>query len=127
MAKLAFRDGLEHVRRGRGRGSHTTHIQSGLVHNHFMVASLDKPPGEMFDLLSCLHEKITSSWGKSDGNTLSSVTRPNMKARVSRATVDGETIEIGMKSCQNGILLAVFDEIRCSGGKEMRSVAPVRT
>ena len=93
---------------------HTTHVDSGLIHNHFVEASLDKPPGKMLDLLSCLHEKITSSWGKSNGNALSSVPRPNMKARVSRTTVDGETIEIGMKSCQNGIFLAVFSEIRCS-------------
>ena len=77
-----------------------------------MEASLDKTPSEMLDLLSCLYEKITSGWWKPDGNALSSIPCPNMEAWVSRATVDSEAVEIGMKSCQNGIFLAVFSEIR---------------
>lgn len=76
-----------------------------------MEASLDKPPSEMLDLLSCLYEKKTSSWRKPDGNALSSIPCPNMEAWVSRTTVNGEAIEIGVKSCQDGILVAVFDEI----------------
>lgn len=103
-------------------GPHTTHLDRGLIHDHFMEASLDKAPGKILDLLSCLHEEIASSLGKSDGNTLSSVPRPNMEAWVSRTTVNGETVEIGMKSCQDGIFLAVLNEIRCCRTKQVRSV-----
>lgn len=96
---------------------HATHIDSRFVHDYFMEASLDKPSSEMLDLLSCLHEKKASSWRKPDWNTLSSVPCPNMEAWVSRATVNSEAIEIGMKSCQNGVFLAVFSEIRSSWTK----------
>ena len=101
---------------------HTTHIDSRFIHDHFMEASLDKPPGEMFDLLACLYEKITPSWWKSDGDALSSISCPNMESWVSRATMNSETVEIGMKSCQNCILLAVLGEIRGCRTKQVRSV-----
>lgn len=77
-----------------------------------MEASLDKTPSEMFDLRSCLYEKIASGRRKSNGNALSSIPCPNIEAWVSRATVDSEAVEICVKSCQNGILLAVLCEIR---------------
>jgi hypothetical protein len=90
----------------------TTHVDGRVAHDHLVEASLDKTPSEMLDLLSCLHEKIASGWRKSDGNALSSIPCPDMEAWVSRATVDSEAVEIGMKSCQDGISLAVFSEIR---------------
>lgn len=96
---------------------HTTYVYSSVIYDYFMEASLDKPPSKMFDLFSRLYEKIASGGGKSNRNALSSVSCPDMEARVSRTTVDGETIEIGMKSCQNGIFLAIFSEIRCSRTK----------
>lgn len=82
-----------------------------------MEASLDEASSEMLNLLPCLYEKKTSSRRKSDGNALSSVPRPYMEAWVSRATVDSEAIEVCMKSCQNGIFPAVFNEIRSSWTK----------
>ena len=90
---------------------HATHIDGRFIHDHFMEASLDNPPSEMLDLLSCLYEKKTSGLWKSDGNALPGVPCPNIEAWVSRATVDSEAVEIGMKSCQDGVLL-VFSEIR---------------
>lgn len=118
MAKLAFRDGLEmYMSSTEVMYPHTTHIDSRFIYDHFMEASLDKASSEILDLLSCLYEKKASSWRKSDGNALSSVPCPNMEAWVSRATVNSETIEIGMESCQNGIFLAVFNEIRSSWTK----------
>lgn len=90
----------------------TTHVDGRFAHDHFVEASLDKTPSEMLDLLSRLHEKIASSWRKSDGDALSSIPCPDMEAWVSRATVDSQAVEIGMKSCQDGIFLAVFSEIR---------------
>jgi hypothetical protein len=99
------------VKQKRRQMSAISHIDSRLIDDHFVEAGLDEPSGEMLDLLSCLYEKIASSRWESNGDSLSGVTRPDMKTGISRSTVDSETVEIGMKTCQDGILRAIFPEI----------------
>ena len=54
-----------------------TNSKGVLVDNYFVVASLDKPPGEMFELFSCLNKKIVPL-RYLDWNSLTSVTSPDV-------------------------------------------------
>lgn len=69
----------------------------------------------MFQLLPGLNKQVFTRRNP-DGNALSSVSRPDVKAGVARAAMDSQEIEIRMESSQNGILFAIFNQVgRCRG------------
>ena len=63
-------------------------LQGRLVHDDFVVARFNKPASDVFELFTSLDEQIVTSRRKLHGNTLSSVTGPDIKARVARPPMD---------------------------------------
>ena len=86
-----------------------------------MKASFDQPPGNMFQLFPSLDEEKIPL-GNFDWDALSSVTCPDIETRIARTTMNGQEIEIGMKTSENGVFLSVLDEIRRSWSEDMRPV-----
>ena len=56
-----------------------------------MVPSLDETSGEMFKLLSGLHQEVLSFWYL-DRNLFAGVSRPDIQAGVTRSSVDGQKV-----------------------------------
>lgn len=86
-----------------------------------MEARLDETPGDVLDLLARLDKKVVSGRNL-DGDAVSGVAGPDVKARIPGAPVDGEEVEVCVKSSKDSILLAVLVQIRSCGGKKMWSI-----
>jgi hypothetical protein len=89
-------------------------------------SSLDKTTGEMFELLACLDEEMPACARRSgrreaDGDPLAGVASPDVQTRVARAAVDGQAVQVGVKSGEDRVLLTIFGEIGGSRGKQMGS------
>lgn len=74
----------------------------------------------MFELLSSLNEKVIP-FGDLDGDTFPRVSSPDVQAGVTRATVNGQKVEIGVESSKNRVLLAKTNKVRGSRSQEVRS------
>src|SRR6266404_8597470 len=98
-------------------GSH--HLDSGVIHNYFVVACLDKTSAQVFQLLPGLHEQVTAGRWELHRNAFPSIPSPYVKARVSRTTVDGQEVEIRVEASKDGIFFAVFYKIRSCRGQEV--------
>ena len=81
-----------------------------------MVAGLDEPTGNVLDLLAGLYEEVVAL-GNLDGDAVAGVAGPDVEAGVAGAAVDGEEVEVSVEAGEDGVLLAVLFEIRCSGGQ----------
>ena len=101
-----------------------TDLQSGLVNNNFVETSLDEATGDMFELLSGLHQQIAAGSRKLDRDAFPSVPCSNIKSRVPRPPMDSQEVEIGVKTRQDGVLLPVFNEVRCGRSKKVASFRP---
>lgn len=87
-----------------------------------MESSLYKASAEVFKLLPSLHEEVPACRGKLDRDAFSGVACPDIQARVTRATVDSQEVEVRVESGEDGILLAILDQIGSGGGKQMGAV-----
>lgn len=83
----------------------------GLVVDHdFVVSGLDEPAGRVLELLARLDEQVVSL-GDLDGQSVAGVAGPDVEAGVAGAAVDGEEVEVGVETCEDGVLLGVFVQI----------------
>jgi len=96
-----------------------------LVDDDLVVARLDQAAGDVLELLARLDQEVVAG-GDLDGDALAGVARPDVQARVARPAVDGEEIEVGVEAGQDGVLLAVLDEIGCRRRQEVRARTYVR-
>ena len=97
------------------------HLQSGVINDNFMESSLDEATAYVFQLLSCLNQKIAASSRKFNGDPLPSVSCPDVESRISRPPMDCQEVEICVKARKDGVLPAIFDEVRCGWGEKMGS------
>lgn len=100
------------------------YLQSGVVNDNFMESSLNEATGNMFQLFPGLHQEVTAGNGKLDGDAFPSVPCPDVESRVSRSPMDCQEVKVRVKARQDGVLLAVFDKVRCSWSKEVGSFCP---
>lgn len=98
-----------------------TDLQSGVINDNFVETSLDEATGDMFELLSGLHQQIAASIRKLNRDAFPSVPCPDVESRIPRPSMDCQEIEIRVKPGQNGVLLPVFDEVRCGRSKKVAS------
>lgn len=81
-----------------------------LIHNNLVEASFDESTSDVLNLLARLDKEVVSWWDL-DGNTVSGVACPDVKTRVAGATMDGEEVEVCVEAGQDGVLLAVLDQV----------------
>jgi hypothetical protein len=86
-------------------------LDSVFIHDDLVEPSLDKPSAQMFQLLTSLHQEITTSRGELDGNAFAGVASPDVQTRIARPAVDGEEIEVCMESGENSRGFVVLDEV----------------
>ena len=86
-----------------------------------MEPRLDQAAGDVLELLAGLHEEIVARRDL-DGDAAARVARPHVQARVARAAVDGEEVEVRVEAGQDGVLFAVLCQVRCGRGEEMGSI-----
>ena len=65
------------------------YLDGGIVDDYLMEARSNDTPGYVFQLFTCLHEKVPARWWKFDGDALSRVASPYVEAGVTRTAVDG--------------------------------------
>ena len=94
---------------------------SSFVYHNFVVASFDKAPAEVLQLLPSLHKQVTTSRRELDENAFPRVSSPYVKSWVSRTAMDGQKIEVGVKAGKYGILLVIFHKIRGCWCQEVRA------
>lgn len=100
-----------------------THLQRCFIHYYLVIPRLDQATAEVLDLFSCLDEQVPTCRREPHRYTLPSVARPDIETRVPRAAVDGQEVEIRVKSCKDRILLTIFDQIGGCRSEEMRTVS----
>lgn len=84
---------------------------NGLVVDHdFVVAGFDETPRGVFELLACLDEEIVAL-GDLDGDSVAGVAGPDVEAGVAGAAVDGEEVEVGVETGEDGVFFGVFGEV----------------
>jgi hypothetical protein len=54
-----------------------------------------------------LHEQIVSGWDL-DGDALTRVARPNVQARIARATVDSKEVKICVEAGKDGVFATIL-------------------
>lgn len=81
-----------------------------VVDDDLVVARLDEPARDVLELLARLDEEVVAGRDL-DGYALARVARPDVQARVARAPVDGEEVQVRVEPGQDGVLLPVFDEV----------------
>lgn len=86
-----------------------------------MIAGLDKPTGDVLDLLAGLDEEVVAL-GDFDGDAVAGVAGPDVEARVPGAAVDGEEVEVGVEASENGVFDAILDEVGGGRGEQVRPV-----
>jgi hypothetical protein len=105
-----------------GKGLHGGYYRhSSFIYHHFVVARFDKTPAKVLQLLPSLDKQVTTGRGELNENAFSGVSRPYMKARVSRTTMDGQKIEVGVEASKYGIFLVIFNKIRGCRCQEVRA------
>lgn len=72
-----------------------------------MEARLYESTSDVLELLARLNQQVVP-WWYLYRNTVPSVASPNVKAWVAGAPMNGEEVEVGMETSENGILLAIF-------------------
>ena len=83
-----------------------------------MVAGLDEPARQVLELLAGLDQQVVALRDL-DGNALARVARPDVQARIARAAVDGQEVEVRVEAREDGVLLAVLLEVRRGGSEEV--------
>lgn len=63
-------------------------LERGIIDDYLMESSFDEASSQMFNLLSCLDEKVTSGRWESNRDALSSIACPDVEPRIPRATMD---------------------------------------
>jgi hypothetical protein len=63
-------------------------LQSGVINDNFVETSLNKATGDMFQLLSSLHQQIAASSRKLNGDAFPGVPCPYIKSGVPRPPMD---------------------------------------
>ncbi len=84
-----------------------------------MISGLDEASAEVFELFAGLHEQIAACGRELDCNALASVPCPDIQAWVSRTTVDSQEVKVRVESGEDGVLLAILDEVGSGGGEQM--------
>jgi hypothetical protein len=97
------------------------HINCLLVHHNFMIPGLYQTAGNVFQLFASLDEKVVALRDL-DRYTLSGVAGPDVQARIPRAAVNGEEVEVGVEPSENGVFLAIPLEV---GGGWCEQMGPV--
>jgi hypothetical protein len=92
-----------------------------LVDDNLVVPGLDETAGDVLNLLTRLDEEVVSRRDL-DGDAGSRVAGPDVEAWVARAAVDGEEVEVGVETGEDGVLGAVLVEIGGGRGEEVRAV-----
>lgn len=91
------------------------------IDSHLVVPGLDKPAGNVFDLLASLDEKIVAL-GHLDRNAVAGIASPNVQTRVAGTPVDGEKVEVRVEASEDGVLFAVLNKIGCSRSEKVRTM-----
>lgn len=91
-----------------------------LVDRHFVESCLDQAAGCVLELLASLHQQVVAR-GNLDRDPVASVAGPDVQARVAGSAVNGEKVEVGVEAGEDGVLLAVFYQVRSGRGQEMGS------
>jgi hypothetical protein len=91
-----------------------------------VVAGLDEPARHVLELLAGLHQQVVALRDL-DGDALARVARPDVQARVARAAVDGEEVEVRVEAREDGVFLPVLGEVRRRGREEMGAAGLART
>ena len=76
-----------------------------------MKTSLDQTASEVLQLLARLDQEVTSGLRKFDKDAFASVARPDVQAGIARAPMDGQKVEVTVKTSQDSVLLSIFDKI----------------
>ena len=95
---------------GKLNFSKLNHINCLLVHYNFMIPGLYQTASNVFQLFASLDKKVVALRDL-DRDTLSGIAGPDVQARIPRAAVNGEEVEIGVESSENGIFLAIPLEV----------------
>lgn len=103
---------------GQARPAVVDDVDRLVVDDDLVVAGLDEPAGEVLELLAGLDQQVVAL-GDLDGDALARVAGPDVQARVARAAVDGQEVEVGVEAGQDGVLFAVLLEVGCGGREEM--------
>lgn len=98
-------------------------MQRCLIHYYLVVTGLDQATAEVLDLFACLDEQVPTCRRELYRYTLPCIARPDVKAGVPRATVDGQKVEIRVEAGKDSVIMAILDEIGGGWGKEVRTVS----
>ena len=96
-------------------------LDRALVDDHLVEAGLDQPARDVLELLAGLHQQVVARRDL-DGDALAGVARPDVQARVARAAVDGQEVQVRVEAGEDGVLLAVLDQVGGRGGEEVGAV-----
>ena len=75
-----------------------------------MVSCFNETTSTVFELFASLDKEIVSL-GDLDGKSVSGVAGPDVEAGVAGAAVDGEEVEVGVETGEDGVFLGVFLEV----------------
>lgn len=75
-----------------------------------MKTSFDQPPSQMFELFPGLYKKVISFWDL-HRDAFACVASPNIQTWITGAAMYRQEVEVRMKPGQDGILLAIFDQV----------------
>lgn len=95
-------------------------LERGVVDNDFVKSGLDETAGQVLQLLAGLDQQVLSG-RNAHGDFPPRVPCPNVQARVSGATVNGQEVEVGVETCEDAILLAILLEIGSRRRKQVRA------
>ena len=98
-------------------------MQRCFIYYHLVVPRLDQATAEVLNLFACLDEQVPTCRRELDRYTLPRITRPDVKARVPGAAVDGQEVKIRVETGKYRILLAILDKIGGSWGEEVWTVS----
>lgn len=100
-------------------------LEGAVVDDDLVVAGLDEAAGDVLDLLAGLDEEVVAGRDL-DGDAGARVAGPDVEARVARAAVDGEEVEVGVEAGEDGVLCAVLGQVGGCRGEEMGAIALCR-
>src|SRR5690606_16077974 len=100
------------------------HVHRALVHHYLMIPGFHEPARDMFQLLAGLDQKVVA---RRDFNrdAAARVASPDVEPRVSRAAVNGEEVEIGVETGEDGVDLAVPFQVRRRWGEKVGAIRRV--
>ena len=97
------------------------HVNGIVIHHDLMITGFYQATRKVFKLLAGLDEKVVS-WWNTHWDTLSSVSCPDVEARITRASMYGKEVEICVKAGKSSVLFAVLYKIRSCRRKQMGTV-----